>query len=60
METSGGPIVDNDGQILAVMSIAGGSHGETKSGPRSIPSLWLLASVPGEERAEIADLKSGF
>lgn len=51
--TSGGPIVDNDGQILAVMSIAGGSVGVTTSGPHSIPPLrlpsWLLASVPGEE-----------
>ena len=52
-DTSLGPIVDDDGKILAVVSIARGSDGETKSGPHSIPSLWLpswlLASVPGEE-----------
>jgi hypothetical protein len=50
--TSGSPIVDDDGQILGVMSIAGGSGDVTNSGPHSIPSLWLpswlLASVPGE------------
>ncbi|MFT5303145.1 MAG: hypothetical protein ACI814_003964 [Mariniblastus sp.] len=51
--TSGGPIVDEDGQIIAVVSIAGGSGEVTTSGPHSIPSLWLpswlLDSVPGEE-----------
>lgn len=50
--TSGGPVVDDDGRILAVMSIAGGSDGELNSGPHSIPSRWLppwlLESVPGE------------
>ena len=52
-DTSLGPIVDDDGQIIAIASIAGGSDGELNSGPHSIPSLWLpswvLASVPGEE-----------
>ena len=51
-DTSGGPIVDDDGKILAVVSIARGSVGVTTL-PPSIPSLWLpswlLASVPGEE-----------
>ena len=48
--TSGGPIVDEDGQIIAVVSITGD---DDASGPHSIPSLWLppwlLALVPGEE-----------
>ena len=48
--TSGGPIVDDNGQILAVVSITGDNDA---SGPHSIPPLWLpswlLASVPGEE-----------
>ena len=50
--TSGGPIVDDDGQIIAVVSIACGSGGAT-TGPHSIASLWLpswlLDLVPGEE-----------
>ena len=54
MESSSlGPIVDDDGQIIAVVSIAGGGGGETTSGPHSIPSLWLpswlLESVPGKK-----------
>ena len=47
--TSGGPIVDDNGQILAVVSQAGDNDA---SGSHSIPPLWLpswlLASVPGE------------
>jgi hypothetical protein len=51
--TSGGPIVDEDGNIVSIVSCFGGSDGETTTSRNSIPSLWLppwlLASVPGDE-----------
>jgi hypothetical protein len=39
--TSGGPIVDDDGNIIAIVSTGGGMGEETTEARNSVPSLWL-------------------